>query len=159
MQLGMVVTKIHRILSFDQQSFIAPYIKMNSDLRSKATNEFEKDFLKGMNNSLFGKTMENLRKRVNVDLVTSEEKLTKLIAKPTFKRAKILDVGLVAVERRKVKLELNRPLYIGLAVLDLSKELMYDFYYNGLYSRYVSYNLVSKLETACALESFHILKT
>ena len=132
-QLGMVVTKIHRIISFTQTPFIAPYIKMNSDLRSKATNDFEKDFLKGMNNSLFGKTMENLRKRVNVNLFTHEDKLKKLVAEPSFKQAKILSDGLVAVER---SIELNRPQYIGMSVLDLSKELMYNFYYNELYTRY-----------------------
>ena len=132
----MLLTKIHRVLKFRQAAFIEPYIKMNSELRMQASNEFEKDFFKGMNNSLFGKTMENLRKRVNVDLVIDEEKCKKLIAKPSFKNAKILSEGLVAIERKKLNLELNRPIYIGMSVLDLSKELMYDFYYNGLYERY-----------------------
>ena len=76
------------------------------------------------------KTMENLRNRRRVDLVTSEEKLKKLAAQPSFKQFKIFHENLVAVERAKVELTLNRPIYVGFAILDLSKMLMYDFHYN-----------------------------
>jgi len=135
-QLGMKLTKIHRILSFNQTDFMASYINMNSQLRAQATNDFEKDFLKLMNNSLFGKTMENLRKRVNINLVIHEDKLNKLVAQPSYKTHKVLSNGLVAVERSKVNLVLSRPIYIGMCVLDLSKELMYDFYYNVMMKKY-----------------------
>ena len=140
-QLGMQVTKIHRVLSFDQSTFMASYIDMNTKLRAAATNDFEKDFLKLMNNSLFGKTMENLRKRVNINLVTREDKLMKLVACPSYQSFKILSEGLVAVERKKVNLILNRPIYIGMTVLDLSKELMYEFYYEVLQPQHGIENL------------------
>ena len=136
LQLGMKLTKIHRIISFNQDNFMASYIMMNTKLRSLATNDFEKDFLKLMNNALFGKTIENLRNRALINLVIDEDKLLKLIAKPSYVRTKILDEGLVAVERKKVNLVLNKPQYIGVTVLDLSKELMYNFYYNVLYKKY-----------------------
>ena len=88
------------------------------------------------NNSMFGKTMENLRNRRNIDLVTSEEAMKKLVKQPSFKRFTIFHEGLVAVERIKVELLLNRPIYVGFAVLDLRKTLMYDFHYNFIKKEY-----------------------
>ena len=115
-----------------------PYIRMNTDLRKQAASDFEKDLYKLMNNSVFGKTMENLRKRVNVKLVRSEEedKLRRLIASPAFARQKIFDNDLAALHMHKSRLVLNRPVYVGMSILDLSKHLMYDFYYNGLKAQY-----------------------
>ena len=90
-------------------------------------NPFEKDLSKLMNNSVFGKTMENLRKRVDVRLVTNEKKLLKLTSKPTYVSSKIFNENLVAVHKMKEALTLNRPAYVGMCILDLSKTLMYDF--------------------------------
>ena len=111
---------------------------MNTGLRKKATSDFEKDLYKLMNNSVFGKTMENLRKRVSVNLVRTGEqrRLEKMIASPRFARANIFDDDLAAVQIHKSKLVLNRPVYVGMSVLDLSKLLMYDFYYNQLKTQY-----------------------
>ena len=86
--LGMKLTEIHRVISFKQSKWLAPYIALNTQLRTAAKNDFEKDFFKLMNNSVFGKTMENIRNRVNIKLITSEEKTLKLIAKPSFNRSK-----------------------------------------------------------------------
>ena len=136
MQLGMEVTKIHRIISFDQRDYMRSYIEKNSMYRMMATNDFEKDYYKLMNNSVFGKTMENLRKRVNIDLVNTEEKLIKLVASPSYHGYKMFDEDLIAVERKKVKLLLHRPMYIGFCILDISKGFMYSFYYNILYPKF-----------------------
>ena len=89
-----------------------------------------------MNNSVFGKTMENIRKRVGVKLVTDENKLLKLTAKPTFISSKIFNENLVAVHKTKETLTLNRPAYVGMCILDLSKTLMYDFHYNYIKQKY-----------------------
>lgn len=140
-QLGMRVTKIHRALIFNQEPWMAPYIKLNTDLRTKAKNEFEKDFFKLMNCSVFGKTMENLRKHIRVNLVCpngekESKKLRKLIADPAYRTHRIFDGNLIAIHSLKSNLYLNRPVYVGQAILDLSKLLMYDFWYNELKARY-----------------------
>ena len=136
--LGMKLTKIHRALIFNQSAWMEPYIKLNTELRKNATNNFEKDLFKLMNNSVFGKNIENLRKRVDVKLVRSweDEKLRKLIASPSFNRAKIFDNNLTAIHMHKSYLMLNRSIFVGMNVLDLSKVLMYDFYYNKLKTQY-----------------------
>ena len=89
-----------------------------------------------MNNSVFGKTMENLRKWVDIRLVTNEKKLDKLTSKPTFISSKIFNENLMAVHKVKETLTLNRPAYVGMCILDLSKMLMYDFHYNYIKKKY-----------------------
>ena len=129
-ELGLEVDKYHRVLEFDQSPWLKQYIDYNTEKRKNAKNDFEKDFFKLMNNSVFGKTMENLRKRVDVRLVTDEKKLLKLTSKPTYVSSKIFNENLVAVHKIKETLTLNRPAYVGMCILDLSKTLMYDFHYN-----------------------------
>ena len=134
--LGLKLTKIHRVLEFNQSPWLKQYIDYNTEKRKNAKNDFEKDFFKLMNNSVFGKTMENIRKRVDVRLVTDEKKLLKLTSKPTYVSSKIFNENLVAVHKIKETLTLNRPAYIGMCILDLSKTLMYDFHYNYIKNKY-----------------------
>ncbi|KAK3707294.1 hypothetical protein QZH41_004240 [Actinostola sp. cb2023] len=138
LSLGMRLTKIHRALRFQQSPWMEPYIRLNTELRKVASSGFEKDLYKLMNNSVFGKTMENLRKRVSVNLVraSEEDKLRRLIASPAFARANIFDDDLAAIQVHKSRLVLNRPVYVGMSILDLSKHLMYDFYYNRMKAQY-----------------------
>jgi len=137
-QLGMIITKIHRVLQFSQKPWMKPYIDLNTSLRKVAKSKFEEDFFKLANNAVFGKTMENLRKRMNVDLVrgSEEDRLRKLIADPGFISRKIFGHNLAAIHRLKSSLLLNRPIYIGMSVLELSKLHMYDFYYNHIKVKY-----------------------
>ena len=134
--LGLKVTKIHRALEFNQSPWLKQYIDFNTEKRKNAKNVFEKDFFKLMNNSVFGKTMENIRKRVDVRLVTEEKKLLKLTSKPTYVSSKIFSENLVAVHKIKETLTLNRPAYVGMCILDLSKTLMYKFHYNYIKEKY-----------------------
>ena len=136
LNLGLKLTKIHRVLKFNQSPWLKQYIDFNTVKRTNAKNDFEKDFFKLMNNSVFGKTMENLRKRVDVRLVTDEKKLLKLTSKPTYVSSKIFNDNLVAVHKIKETLTLNRPAYVGMCILDLSKTLMYDFHYNYIKNKY-----------------------
>ena len=136
LDLGLKLKKVHRVLMFNQSPWLKQYIDFNTQKRTNAKNSFEKDFFKLMNNSVFGKTMENLRKRVDVRLVTSKEKLLKLASKPTYVSSKIFNENLVAVHKIKETLTLNRPAYVGMCILDLSKTLMYDFHYNYIKSKY-----------------------
>ena len=136
LDLGLKIKKVYRVLEFKQSPGLKQYIDYNTNKRKNANNEFEKDFFKLMNNSVFGKTMENLRKRVDVRLITNEKKLTKLASKPTFVSSKIFNENLVAVHKIKETLTLNRPAYVGMCILDLSKTLMYDFHYNYIKKKY-----------------------
>ena len=112
------------------------YIDFNTDKRKHATNSFEKDFFKLMNNSVFGKTMENIRKRCNVYLETDPDHFLRQTAKPTYKGCKIFHNYLVAVNMAKRRLLLNKPVYVGMCILDLSKTLMYNFHYNFIKAKY-----------------------
>ena len=136
LDLGLKLKKVHRVLEFNQSPWLKQYIDFNTQKRTQAKNSFEKDFFKLMNNSVFGKTMENIRKRVDVRLVTDENKLLKMTSKPTYVSSKIFNENLIAVHKIKETLTLNRPAYIGMCILDLSKTLMYDFHYNYIKSKY-----------------------
>ena len=137
LKAGLKLKKIHRGIKFVESDWMKPYIEMNTNLRAKAKNNFEKDFFKLMNNSVFGKTMENIRNRVDVKLVNTKEKLRKLVAKPNLKSPpKIFSENLVSVHMRKTSLLMNKPVYLGMCILDLSKTIMYDFHYNYIKSKY-----------------------
>ena len=136
LKAGMKLKKIHRGIKFIESEWMRPYIEMNTNLRTKAKNNFEKDFFKLMNNSVFGKTMENIRNRVNVKLVNTQERLKKLAAKPNFKSHKIFSENLVSVHMKKTSLLMNKPVYLGMCILDLSKTVMFDFHYNYIKKKY-----------------------
>ena len=135
-ELGLKVTKVHRVLEFNQSPWLKKYIDFNTEKRKVAKSEFEKNFFKLMNNSVFGKTIENLRKRVNVSLITNPKKLLKHSSKPSFVSSKIFNENLVAVQKIKESLTLNCPAFVGMAILDLSKTLMYNMHYNYIKKRY-----------------------
>ena len=134
--LGLKVTKVHRVLEFNQSPWLKQYIDFNTEKRKEAKNSFEKDFFKLMNNSVFGKTMENIRKRCNVYLETDYDHFMRQTAKPTYVSCKIFHENLVAVHLKKERLKLDEPSYVGMCILDLSKVLMYDFHYNYIKAKY-----------------------
>ncbi|XP_071056904.1 uncharacterized protein [Onthophagus taurus] len=139
---GLKLTKIHRALQFQQSPWMKPYIDFNSEKRMNATNEFGKNHYKQMNNIVYGKTMENVENRVDIRLVSHWENRYRrpgaeaLIAKPTFKSSKIFCHNLVAIEMQKVEVKYNKPLYVGFSVLELSKAVIYNFFYNFLKEKY-----------------------
>ncbi|XP_046347918.2 uncharacterized protein LOC125381613 isoform X2 [Haliotis rufescens] len=133
---GMKLSKIHRAIQFKQSTWLKPYIDFNTQKRKEAKNETDKAFFKLANNSVFGRTMMNVRKHVNVELVNSSKRLKKLCAKPTFEAFKIFNEDLAAVHLKKTSLYLNQPVYAGFSILDLSKIVMYDFHYNHIKLKY-----------------------
>ena len=137
LKAGLKLKKIHRGIKFIESEWMKPYIEMNTNLRTQAKNNFEKDFYKLMNNAVFGKTMENIRNRVNVKLVNTEERLKKLTAKPNLKSSpKIFSENLASVHLKKTSLTMNKPVYLSMCILDLSKTIMYDFHYNYIKPKY-----------------------
>ena len=136
LKAGLKLKKIHRGIKFIESAWLKPYIDKNTNLRTQAKNNFEKDFFKLMNNSVFGKTMENIRNRVNVKLVNTEERLKKLSAKPNYKSCKIFNENLISVHMKKTSLTMNKPVYLGMCILDLSKTIMYDFHYQYIKPKY-----------------------
>lgn len=143
---GLVLTKIHRILSFRQENYLKKYIDLNTTLRQLSKTTFEKDFFKLLNNSIFGKTIENKRKQVDVKLVTrwsdnnnvTNKHLTaeKLITRPNFNSVSIFSKNFVAIQLNKEKIILDRPIYIGFTVLEYSKQHMYNFHYDFIKNMY-----------------------
>ena len=136
LSLGMELKKIHRGIKFIECDFLKPYIDKNVILRTQAKNNFEKDFFKLMNNAVFGKTMENIRNRVNVKLVNTGEQFKKLASKPNYESRKIFNENLVSVHMKKTSLTMNKPVYLGMSILDLSKTLMFDFHYKYIKPKY-----------------------
>ena len=100
---------------------------MNTELRAKAKNDFEKDFFKLMNNSVFGKTMENVRKHKDIKLVTTDERRNQLVSEPNDHTTKKFSENLIAIEMKETKVKINNPVYLGLLILEISKKLMYKF--------------------------------
>ena len=130
------------------------YIDFNTQKRAGAKNAFEKDFFKLMNNSVYGKTScENLRKRVDVRLVTDKGKLSKLASKPTYVNSKIFTEDLVAVHKIKETLRLDRTAYVEMCILDLSRTLMYDFHYN-----YIKRETIKRLNYYLQIQTAFVMK-
>ena len=136
LQLGLVVTRIHRVLAFKQSTWLKTYIDFNTHQRSLARCSFLKVFFRLMNNSVFGKTPENLRKRLQVDLITDAGILRKRVAKPNICRGNPITDCLTAIQCTVATLTLNRPIYMGFSVLEMSKLHMYNFHCNHMCVKY-----------------------
>ena len=109
---------------------------MNTELRKNAKNEFEKNFFKLMNNSVFGKTMENVRNDRDIKLVTSKKRRNQLVSELNYHSFKRFSDHLMATEMRKTRVKINKPLYLGMSILESSKTLMYNFWYDNFKPEY-----------------------
>ena len=136
LQLGGVLDKVHRVLEFNQKAWLKEYIDFNTAKRQQATSEFGKSFYKLLNNAFFGKSMESVRKRINVKLIQNGKQHLFQTSKPGFKRFAMFSEDLVGVEMCTPYIVLDKPIYLGAAILDLSKVLMYRFWYQTLKVKY-----------------------
>ena len=127
---GLKLKKVHRAIKFEQKEILKPYIEFNTEKRKNARNDFEKDIFKLLNNAVFGKTMEDKRKHLDFEIVSDERRCMKCVNNPSFKRSHIINEDLVGVEKQNPKLKLDKPIFIGMSILDLSKQHMYKFYYD-----------------------------
>ena len=128
--------KIHAIIKFNQEAWLKPYIDMNTELRKAAKNDFEKDLFKFMKNLVFGKTMENIRKHKDIKLVTTDKKRSKLVSEPNYHTINLISEDLSIIEMKKTKVKMNKPIYLGLSILGISKILMYKFWYDYMKPKY-----------------------
>ena len=129
---GLKFIRVHSVVSFRQEEWLKPYIDLNTELRKSAKNEFEKDFYKLKINSIYGKTVQNDRKHRDIKLVAKEDKRNKLASEPNYHSTKCISKYLLILEMKKTEVKINKPIYLGQAVLDLSKTLMFEFCYDYL---------------------------
>ena len=108
---GLTLKKVHRVIQFNQEAWLKPYIDMNTELRKQIKNDFEKDFFKLMNNAVFGKTMENVRKHRDIKLVTTDKRRNKLVSEPNYDTTKWFSENLLTIEMKKTKVKMNKPVY------------------------------------------------
>ena len=128
---GLKLKKVHRVIEFNLEAWLKKYIDMNTELRKKASTDFEKDFFKLMNNAVFGKTMENVRKHRDIKLVKTDHQRNKLVSEPNYHTMKLISEKLSIIEMKKVKVKMNKPrVYLGLSILEISKIILYEFWYD-----------------------------
>lgn len=136
MEQGLIVDKVYKIISSNSDYYLKDYIAFNTNKRKEAKNDFEKDFYKLLNNSVFGKTMENKRNRGNIRIIKDIKKLENALSQPTFKNIYYVGKNFIQIETHKKKVKLDTPLFLGFSILELSKLLMYKFYYEVLQPKY-----------------------
>ena len=133
---GLKFKKVHRIIEFNQEAWLKNYIDMNIELSKIAKNDFEKNFFKLMNNAVFGKTMGNVRKHRDIKLVTTDKKRSKLVSETNYHTMNCISEDLSIIEMKRTKVKMNKPIYLGLSILEISKILMYEFWYDYMKPKY-----------------------
>ena len=133
---GLILQKVHRVIQFNQEAWLKEYIDMNTELRKEAKDNFGKDFFKLMNNSVFGKTMENVRKHRDIKFITTDKRRNQLVSEPNYHATKWFSENLLAIEMKKIKVEINKPVYLALSILEISKTLMYEIWYDYIKPKY-----------------------
>ena len=128
-----ILKKVRRVIKFNQNAWLKTFIDMNTKLREKAKNNFEKDFFKLMNKE---KTMENVRKHRNIKLLTTESRRNYSLSEPNHHAIKFFSENLLAIETRKTQILMNKPVYLGLSILELSKTVMYESWYDCIKPQY-----------------------
>ena len=124
---GLKLKKVHRIIEFNQKAWLKPYTDINTELRKLAKDDFEKDLFTLMNNAVFGKAMENIRKHRDINLVTTDKKRSKLVSEPNYHTINYISEDLSIIEMNKTKVKMNKPIYLGLSILEISKILIMNF--------------------------------
>ena len=126
----MTLERAHRVIQFNQKAWLKPYMNMNTKLRKEAKIDFEKDFFKQMNNAVFGKTIENVRNHGDIKMVTTNAQRNRLVSEPNYHTIKRISENLLILEMKKTEVKMNKPIHLGMSILDISKTLMYEFWYH-----------------------------
>ena len=118
------------MIQINQKAWLKPYIDMNAELRKEAKNDFKKEIFKLMNNAVFGKTVENVRKHRDIKLVTTDKRRNQLASEPNYHTTKYFSKNLMVIEKKKTKVKMNKPIYPCISILGISKTLMHEFWYD-----------------------------
>ena len=132
----MKIKKIQRILKFKQSDWMKSYIDFNTDKRKESTNESDKNVFKLMNNAVYDKTIQNMRKRIKIRVVKNSQDFIKYTSRPTCVNWKVFKNNLAAIHEKKICLTLSKPIYVGFTVLEISKWEMYNFHYNFMIRKF-----------------------
>ena len=132
----LILKEIHNVIEFNQEARLNPYIEINTNLRTETKNDFQKDFFKLMNNAVFGKLIENVRKHRDIKFVTTNKRRKQLVLEPNYHTTKWFSEDLLATEMKKIKVKMNKLLYLGMSLLDISKTLMDEFWYDYIIPKY-----------------------
>ena len=138
LQHGLMLKKVCRVIEFNQRAWLEPYIRINTEFRKVAKNDFENSFFKLMNNAVFGKMIENVRKRRDIRLITNKDRRKKLVSEPNYASCTPFSTELMAIEMRKTRVYMDKPTLVGQAILGKSKELMYSFFYDYIKRKFGS---------------------
>ena len=133
---GLILKSNSKVIRFNQEAWLKEYIDMNTELRKQAKNDFEKDFFKLINNTVFGKTMENVWKHIDIKFVTTNKRRNQLVSEPNYHTTKYFSEDLLAIEMKKIKVKMNKPVYLGMFILEINKTLMYEFWYDYIKPKY-----------------------
>ena len=133
---GLILKKVHRVMQFNQEAWLKPYIDMNTELRKQSKNDFQRDFYKLMNNAVFDRTFMNVHKQPDIKLVKTDKRRNQLASEPNYHTTKWFSENLLAIEMKKTKVKMNKPLYLGYSILEISKILMYEFWYDYMKPKY-----------------------
>ena len=129
LEYGMILKKVHKVIQFNQEAWLKEYIVINTKLIAGAKNDFENNFFKLMNNSVFGKAVENVRKHKDIKLVTTDKRRNQLVSDPFYQKTEWFSKDLLGIEMKKIKAKMNKPVYPGLSILKISKTLIYEFWW------------------------------
>ena len=151
---GLILKKVHRAIQFEKEAWLKEYINGNTKLRKQAENDFQRDFYKLLNNSIFRKTMENVRKHRDLKLVTTDKRRNQFVSEPNYHATRWFSENLLAIEMKKITLKMNKPIHLGLAILDISKTLMYEFWYDHIKLKYGDDVKLSYMDTDSFI--FHV---
>ena len=146
---GLKLTKVHKVIEFKQEAWLNPYINMNTMLRTNTTNDFFKDFFKLKNNTVFGKTIENVGKHRDIKIVTTNKQWNKFASEPNYLTIKYISEDLLIMETKKAEVKMNKPIYLVQARLDISKTLMYEFWHDYIKPKYGNKVKLCYMDTNC----------
>ena len=134
---------------FKQKDWMKPYIDFNTQRRKEATNEADKNHFKLLNNTVYGKTMKNMRKRIKIRIIKNSQDSIKYTSRPTCVNWKVFESNLAAIHEKKISLTLNKPIYVGFTILEISKWEIYNFHYNFMIRKFNTKLLFTDTDSLC----------